>query len=37
MGAFGWLEANVGLAVLSVICLGLVAYLAWVMVHPERF
>lgn len=37
MGSFGWLAANVGLAVLSVLALGLVAYLAWVIVHPERF
>lgn len=32
-----WVEANLGLTVLSVISLALVLYLAWVMVHPERF
>jgi hypothetical protein len=37
MGPLGWLAANLGLVVLSVIALGLVAYLAWVVVHPERF
>lgn len=37
MGGFGWLAANVGLAVLSLLAVGLVAYLAWVIVHPERF
>ncbi len=37
MGPAGWVEANLGLTVLSVAAIGLVAYLAWVMVHPERF
>ena len=32
-----WVQANLGLTVLSVLSLALVLYLAWVMVHPERF
>ncbi len=37
MSPGGWLEANLGLAILTVLSVGLIAYLAWVMVHPERF
>lgn len=37
MGSLDWVGDNLGLTVLSVLAIALVAYLAWVMVHPERF
>jgi hypothetical protein len=37
MGPLGWVEANLGLTVLSALATGLVAYLVRVMVHPEQF
>ena len=32
-----WVEAHLGLTVLTGIATVLVAYLAYVMLHPERF
>ncbi len=37
MGAFGWVEQNLGLTVLTVLSLGLTVYLVYVMLRPERF
>lgn len=32
-----WVVQNLGLTVLTVICLALVCYLVYSMVHPEKF
>jgi K+-transporting ATPase KdpF subunit len=37
MGLATWLAQNPGLAALTVLALGLGAYLVYVMIHPERF
>ncbi|HYA57482.1 MAG TPA: K(+)-transporting ATPase subunit F [Thermoplasmata archaeon] len=37
MGAIDWITANFGLTVLTLLAVGLTAYLVYVMVHPERF
>lgn len=37
MSGAGWVSENLGLAVLSALSVALIAYLAWVMIHPERF
>jgi phage shock protein PspC (stress-responsive transcriptional regulator) len=36
MDPFDWLFANLGLVLFTVICVGLIAYLVWVMINPER-
>ncbi len=37
MGALGWVEHNLGLTVLALVCLGLTFYLVYAMIHPEEF
>ena len=37
MGSFAWMVQHLGLVTLSVLCLGLTAYLVYCMIHPERF
>ena len=37
MGALGWVESNLGLTVLTLICLALTFYLVYAMIHPEEF
>jgi hypothetical protein len=33
----GWVAENLGLVVLTVICLALTFYLVYGMIHPEKF
>jgi K+-transporting ATPase KdpF subunit len=37
MGASGWLAQNLGLTVLTLVCLALTFYLVYAMIHPEEF
>jgi F subunit of K+-transporting ATPase (Potass_KdpF) len=37
MGAYGWLAQNLGLTVLTAVCLVLTFYLVYAMIHPEEF
>ncbi|MCI4365641.1 MAG: potassium-transporting ATPase subunit F [Thermoplasmata archaeon] len=37
MGPFGWLQENLGLTTLTLLCLLLTAYLVYAMIHPEEF
>jgi K+-transporting ATPase KdpF subunit len=37
MGPTSWLTQNLGLTVLTVICLALTLYLVYAMLHPEEF
>jgi F subunit of K+-transporting ATPase (Potass_KdpF) len=37
MGASGWVADNLGLTVLTVVCLVLTFYLVYAMIHPEEF
>jgi F subunit of K+-transporting ATPase (Potass_KdpF) len=36
MGSASWVANDLGLVVLTLIVLGLTAYLVYTMVHPER-
>jgi hypothetical protein len=37
MGASDWVAHNLGLTVLTVVCLVLTFYLVYAMIHPEEF
>jgi K+-transporting ATPase KdpF subunit len=37
MGSLDWVAQNLGLTVLTVICVGLAFYLVYCMIRPERF
>jgi len=37
MGTFGWVAQNLGLTVLTLVCLALTFYLVYAMIHPEEF
>jgi hypothetical protein len=37
MGSLEWVVQNLGLVTLTVICAALTLYLAYCMIHPERF
>jgi K+-transporting ATPase KdpF subunit len=37
MGSVPWVTENLGLTVLTVVSIALTIYLAYSMVHPERF
>ncbi|MGI0071952.1 MAG: K(+)-transporting ATPase subunit F [Thermoplasmata archaeon] len=37
MGPFFWLTQNLGLVALTLLALGLMAYLLYAMIHPESF
>jgi K+-transporting ATPase KdpF subunit len=37
MGSVSWVTENLGLTVLTVVSIALTIYLAYSMVHPDRF
>lgn len=37
MGAFDWVAHNLGLTVLTLVCLALTFFLVYAMIHPEEF
>jgi K+-transporting ATPase KdpF subunit len=37
MGSWAWVAHNLGLTVLTLVCLGLTIYLVYAMIHPEEF
>jgi len=37
MGSLDWVAQNLGLTVLTLICVGLTFYLVYCMIRPERF
>ena len=37
MGSLAWVDQNLGLMFLTLLCVGLTFYLVYCMIHPERF
>ena len=37
MGSPDWLVQNLGLTLLTLLCVGLTLYLVYAMLHPEEF
>ncbi len=37
MGSLTWVTENLGLTVLTIVSIALTIYLAYSMIHPERF
>jgi F subunit of K+-transporting ATPase (Potass_KdpF) len=37
MGPLDWVAENLGLTVLTLVCVGLTLYLVYTMIHPEEF
>jgi len=37
MGPLAWVDQNLGLVTLTLVCVALTFYLVYCMIHPERF